>query len=281
MEGKDNEELIYIDNDVEESLADNLDEHKESEVDEEERKRLLRIEKFGKSEYEPDSYLKRLEQKKNYYKERDEKYERIRHNNAFRYTNNPDRIMPIKPKDEFKLDFTNSDPKLIKKRLMLYGVNLMNTNDICSYLGGRFIKKLYWLNDYTCVVEFDTETAALSIFNEFTNSESNKESDYNWKPAKEYELDKRMISIEMRVSEEGDLERKGEKKDAIYYKYYARNDKDNNGYPSYYMNYKPKIHNKRKEKKHYDEVNEVIEIKEDEEKAKINSKSRSRSRSYN
>ena len=33
---------------------------------------------------------------------------------------------------------------------MIFGVNLMNTEDISDYFGGNNIKKIFWINDYTC-----------------------------------------------------------------------------------------------------------------------------------
>ena len=237
---------------------------------EEELNRQMRLEKFGKVDYEPDSYLRQLEKRtvKEY-----QKKERI---NQFKYEEDPDKIKPKKDKEEFRLNLVSNEPHFDKRRIMLFGVNLMNSNDIADFLGGQYIKKLYWLNDFTCVVEFDTEVACLTLFREFTGNHEQESSDYeyfNWKVSKGHLLDNRMIDIEMRISEEGDLLRKADKKDAIYYKYYARKEK-----PDYINLLNYAHHDKRDNKNHGRRKNLNKKHVENEVKEEARERSRSRSR---
>jgi len=112
----------------------------------------------------------------------------------------------------------------------------MNTEDINLYLTDYIIgiRKTKWLNDYTSIIEFDSDDLCLKAFKELTSVEENpelnesleKESnpfvEYNWKKARSYTLENREIEIQMRIAEEGDLDRKSSTKDAIFYKYYKR-----------------------------------------------------------
>lgn len=88
-------------------------------------------------------------------------------------------------------------------------------------------------------VEFDSEELCLIAFAELTKINENSENlhnsnslandeisytNYNWKQAKSYTVKDIIVNIEIRVSEVGDIERKSAKTDAVFYKFYARED---------------------------------------------------------
>lgn len=190
-------------------------------------KRRQRLEKFGptdKTETEP------------YKKD----YSLIKQSRDF--VSDPSMIIESKPRSEFKL-LLSEKPKIDFRKIMLFGVNLLNTNDIINYIGGQFVKKLYWLNDFTCIVEFDTEILAKNIYKDYTscdvshlssnNIDENPEENIdflekiNWKASKLYENDGNFqVNIEMRFAEEGEESKKSDKKDAVFYRFYARNSKN-------------------------------------------------------
>jgi hypothetical protein len=138
----------------------------------------------------------------------------------------PDDINPINPKESYKLNIKEEEGKEIKfdkKRLMLFGVNLMNTEDIENYFNFK-TKKIYWLNDFTCLVEFDNEESSLDTFWYFSNSTYDKSKseleNYNWKKSKNFMKMNRELDIEIRVAEEGDVDKKSDRKESVYYKFY-------------------------------------------------------------
>ena len=152
----------------------------------------------------------------------------------------PDDINPINPKESYKLNIKEEEGKEIKfdkKRLMLFGVNLMNTEDIENYFNFK-TKKIYWLNDFTCLVEFDNEESSLETFWYFSNSTYDKSKseleNYNWKKSKNYMKMNRELDIEIRVAEEGDVDKKSDRKESVYYKFY--NNKKRN-YNKYFLTY--------------------------------------------
>lgn len=79
------------------------------------------------------------------------------------------------------------------------------------------------------MVEFDSEEYGLSTYYEFTGTHPSDEAEelekFNWKQSRPFKLDIHEVIPEIRISEQKDIERKSDKKDAIYYKYYARNSK--------------------------------------------------------
>ena len=153
----------------------------------------------------------------------------------------PDDINPINPKETYKLNIKEEEGKEIKfdkKRLMLFGVNLMNTEDIENYFNYK-LKKIYWLNDFTCLVEFDNEESSLGTYWHFSNSnydDSKSElENYNWKKSKNYMKMNRELDIEIRVAEEGDVNKKSDRKESVYYKFYNNNRRN---YRKYKRNYR-------------------------------------------
>ena len=176
---------------------------------EEKNKREMRLKRFGVND---SKYLKKISQ--------DKSLKRV-----------PEDVNPLNPKENYKimLDETKKNEiKFDKKKLMLYGVHLMNTEDIEKYLNDIEvkIKKIYWLNDFTCLVELDNEEITLNAFWKLTGTQCDKEKDdfdnYNWKKAKTYLTMNRELDIEIRVSVEGDLDKKSEKKESVYYKFYNK-----------------------------------------------------------
>ena len=174
-------------------------------VDAEEKlKREQRLKRFGANDPE---YLKQIQNDK-----------------SMKLT--PDDVNPINPKESYKLNIKEEEGKEIKfdkKRLMLFGVNLMNTEDIENYFNFK-TKKIYWLNDFTCLVEFDNEESSLGTYWHFSNSnydDSKSElENYNWKKSKNYMKMNRELDIEIRVAEEGDVDKKSDRKESVYYKFY-------------------------------------------------------------
>jgi hypothetical protein len=174
-------------------------------VDAEEKfKREQRLKRFGANDPE---YLKQIQTDK-----------------SMKLT--PDDINPINPKETYKLNIKEEEGKEIKfdkKRLMLFGVNLMNTEDIENYFNFK-TKKIYWLNDFTCLAEFDNEESSLDTFWFFSNSTYDKSKseleNYNWKKSKNFMKMNRELDIEIRVAEEGDVDKKSDRKESVYYKFY-------------------------------------------------------------
>ena len=184
-------------------------------VDAEEKlKREQRLKRFGANDPE---YLKQIQSDK-----------------SMKLT--PDDINPINPKESYKLNIKEEEGKEIKfdkKRLMLFGVNLMNTEDIENYFNYK-LKKIYWLNDFTCLVEFDNEESSLETFWYFSNSTYDKSKseleNYNWKKSKNYMKMNRELDIEIRVAEEGDVDKKSDRKESVYYKFYNNKKRNYNKY---------------------------------------------------
>ena len=225
-------------------------------VDAEEKfKREQRLKRFGANDPE---YLKQIQTDK-----------------SMKLT--PDDINPINPKETYKLNIKEEEGKEIKfdkKRLMLFGVNLMNTEDIENYFNYK-TKKIYWLNDFTCLAEFDNEESSLGTFWNFTNSnydDSKSElENYNWKKSKNYMKMNRELDIEIRVAEEGDVNKKSDRKESVYYKFYNNNKRNYRKYKRnyrrgnyYYNNYRNNnYYYKRRKERSRDKDNEKNEEKEE------------------
>ena len=225
-------------------------------VDAEEKfKREQRLKRFGANDPE---YLKQIQTDK-----------------SMKLT--PDDINPINPKETYKLNIKEEEGKEIKfdkKRLMLFGVNLMNTEDIENYFNYK-LKKIYWLNDFTCLVEFDNEESSLGTYWHFTNSnydDSKSElENYNWKKSKNYMKMNRELDIEIRVAEEGDVNKKSDRKESVYYKFYNNNRRNYRKYKRnyrrgnyYYNNYRNNnYYYKRRKERSRDKDNEKKEEKEE------------------
>ncbi len=224
-------------------------------VDAEEKfKREQRLKRFGANDPE---YLKQIQTDK-----------------SMKLT--PDDINPINPKETYKLNIKEEEGKEIKfdkKRLMLFGVNLMNTEDIENYFNYK-LKKIYWLNDFTCLVEFDNEESSLGTYWHFSNSnydDSKSElENYNWKKSKNYMKMNRELDIEIRVAEEGDVNKKSDRKESVYYKFYNNNRRNYRKYKRnyrrgnyYYNNYRNNnYYYKRRKERSRDKDNENKEEKE-------------------
>ena len=225
-------------------------------VDAEEKfKREQRLKRFGANDPE---YLKQIQTDK-----------------SMKLT--PDDINPINPKETYKLNIKEEEGKEIKfdkKRLMLFGVNLMNTEDIENYFNYK-LKKIYWLNDFTCLVEFDNEESSLGTYWHFSNSnydDSKSElENYNWKKSKNYMKMNRELDIEIRVAEEGDVNKKSDRKESVYYKFYNNNKRNYRKYKRnyrrgnyYYNNYRNNnYYYKRRKERSRDKDNEKNEEKEE------------------
>ena len=196
----------------------------------------------------------------------------------------PDDINPINPKETYKLNIKEEEGKEIKfdkKRLMLFGVNLMNTEDIENYFNYK-LKKIYWLNDFTCLVEFDNEESSLGTYWHFSNSnydDSKSElENYNWKKSKNYMKMNRELDIEIRVAEEGDVNKKSDRKESVYYKFYNNNRRNYRKYKRnyrrgnyYYNNYRNNnYYYKRRKERSRDKDNEKKEEKEEKKEEENN-----------
>ena len=232
-------------------------------VDAEEKfKREQRLKRFGANDPE---YLKQIQTDK-----------------SMKLT--PDDINPINPKETYKLNIKEEEGKEIKfdkKRLMLFGVNLMNTEDIENYFNYK-TKKIYWLNDFTCLAEFDNEESSLATFWNFTNSnydDSKSElENYNWKKSKNYMKMNRELDIEIRVAEEGDVNKKSDRKESVYYKFYNNNKRNYRKYKRnyrrgnyYYNNYRNNnYYYKRRKERSRDKDNEKKEEKEEKKEEENN-----------
>ena len=232
-------------------------------VDAEEKfKREQRLKRFGANDPE---YLKQIQTDK-----------------SMKLT--PDDINPINPKETYKLNIKEEEGKEIKfdkKRLMLFGVNLMNTKDIENYFNYK-LKKIYWLNDFTCLVEFDNEESSLGTYWHFSNSnydDSKSElENYNWKKSKNYMKMNRELDIEIRVAEEGDVNKKSDRKESVYYKFYNNNRRNYRKYKRnyrrgnyYYNNYRNNnYYYKRRKERSRDKDNEKKEEKEEKKEEENN-----------
>ena len=232
-------------------------------VDAEEKfKREQRLKRFGANDPE---YLKQIQTDK-----------------SMKLT--PDDINPINPKETYKLNIKEEEGKEIKfdkKRLMLFGVNLMNTEDIENYFNYK-TKKIYWLNDFTCLAEFDNEESSLATFWNFTNSnydDSKSElENYNWKKSKNYMKMNRELDIEIRVAEEGDVNKKSDRKESVYYKFYNNNRRNYRKYKRnyrrgnyYYNNYRNNnYYYKRRKERSRDKDNKKKEEKEEKKEEENN-----------
>lgn len=113
---------------------------------------------------------------------------------------------------------------------MLFGVNLFNNESLYDYLTDFLanLRKLTWINDFSCIAEFDSEEHCLNAYynlqvNNDENLEKSNVNDFDWKIAKGHKLnDVDINDIEIRISEINDVLKKCPKDEAVYYKYYDR-----------------------------------------------------------
>jgi hypothetical protein len=210
---------------------------------EEKQKRLERLKRFGENDSE---YL-----------------EKIKKDRSLKFT--PDDIILNKPKSSYKINIEKEEGKEIifdKKKLMLFGIELMNTEDIESYFDNinKSIKKIYWLNDFTCLVEFDNELICLEAYSLLTHYEIDKNKsdieNFNWRKSLNYMVKNRELEIEVRIAVEGDVNKKSDKKEGVYYKFYNKKIYNNNYYNNrQYKNYKYKNYNYRNKYRKYNNKN--------------------------
>ena len=170
---------------------------------EEKKKRELRMQRFGVNDSE---YLKKIAQDK-----------------SLKFV--PEDVQLKNPKESYKIVIDESkkeEIKFDKKKLMLFGVNLMNTEDIETYMNNIEvkIKKIFWLNDFTCLVELDNEETTLRAFETLTGFQIDKDKseidNYNWKKSKTFVKMNRELDIEVRIAVEGDVDKKSERKDSVF-----------------------------------------------------------------
>ena len=177
---------------------------------EEKKKRELRMQRFGVNDSE---YLQKIAQDK-----------------SLKFV--PEDVQLKNPKESYKIVIDESkkeEIKFDKKKLMLFGVNLMNTEDIETYMNNIEvkIKKIFWLNDFTCLVELDNEEITLRAFETLTGFQIDKDKseidNYNWKKSKTFVKMNRELDIEVRIAVEGDVDKKSERKDSVFYRFYSNN----------------------------------------------------------
>ena len=177
---------------------------------EEKKKRELRMQRFGVNDSE---YLKKISQDK-----------------SLKFV--PEDVQLKNPKESYKIIIDESkkeEIKFDKKKLMLFGVNLMNTEDIETYMNNIEvkIKKIFWLNDFTCLVELDNEEITLRAFETLTGLQIDKDKseydNFNWKKSKTFIKMNRELDIEVRIAVEGDVDKKSERKDSVFYRFYCNN----------------------------------------------------------
>lgn len=89
----------------------------------------------------------------------------------------------------------------------------MSGDDIQDYFDEFKVKKIYWLNDYSCiiyyitkgVIEFDNEAIAISAFETLTESKEDPNltdlQNFNWKKAKSFNVDEIPQEIYLRISD--------------------------------------------------------------------------------
>jgi len=227
---------------------------------EEKQKRLERLKRFGENDSE---YL-----------------EKIKKDRSLKFT--PDDIILNKPKSSYKINIENEEGKEIifdKKKLMLFGIELMNTEDIESYFNNinKSIKKIYWLNDFTCLVEFDNELICLEAYSLLTHYEIDKNKsdieNFNWRKSLNYMIMNRELDIEVRIAVEGDINKKSEKNEGVYYKFY--NKKLYNKYYKNnreYNNYKYKHYNYHNKYRKYNNKNKFKDRERSRSKSKQSQK---------
>ncbi len=81
----------------------------------------------------------------------------------------------------------------------------MSTDDIEDYFNqiSFKIKKIFWLNDFCCVIEFDCESLALEAFKKLTGlplEEENKQN-YDWKSSLPFFINDEAQELFIRISE--------------------------------------------------------------------------------
>ena len=119
-------------------------------------------------------------------------------------------------------------------------MNLLSSDDIEDYFNqiNFKIKKIYWINDFSCIVEFDNEEQALECFKILTGLEIDKDAQdihkFDWKVSKPFIINDTAHEIQVRVSEVKDLDKKSGKGDSVYYKVYSQRIKNNYKSDYYY-----------------------------------------------
>lgn len=128
-----------------------------------------------------------------------------------------------------------------RKKLTLFGVNLLSSDDIEEYFNNANfkVKKIFWLNDFSCkfillnigVVEFDSEAIALETYEYFTEEKIDNSStdlkNFDWRKSKSFTINEKDQEILIRVSEKNDLSKKSDKNEAVYYRFYNKRMKNN------------------------------------------------------
>ena len=83
----------------------------------------------------------------------------------------------------------------------------MSTDDISDYFNqNNFkIKKIFWLNDYSCIIEFDDESIALEAYQKFTgfnlNNDHSENENYDWKPSLPFKIQDDLQELSIRICE--------------------------------------------------------------------------------
>ncbi len=92
----------------------------------------------------------------------------------------------------------------------------MSTDDIGDYFNQKNfkIKKIFWLNDFSCVIEFDNESSAIEAYQNFTGCSVSLEliekENFDWRSATPFYIKEEPQELSLRVSEK-------EVYDYIYY----------------------------------------------------------------
>ena len=87
----------------------------------------------------------------------------------------------------------------------------MTTNDVEEYFNEFKVKKIFWINDFSCkwnvdkgVVEFDNEKVTQEAFENLTNFKVNPtlsdKDNFDWKSAKPYTVEDKNLNLFIRYS---------------------------------------------------------------------------------
>lgn len=133
-------------------MSDEISKTLEKPISEEARRRQ-RIERFGEVHYQEDSFDRKLRQAKKLNRTRNSIYTESKP--ARLWENDPSNLTPVKDREgtpihiDFRINLPET-PQLNRRRLTLFGINLMNTQDLEGYFSEDPFKKIFWINDYTC-----------------------------------------------------------------------------------------------------------------------------------
>ena len=167
---------------------------------------------------------------------------------------------------------------------MIFGVELLNTEEINTNLYDfmQNIKRVRWLNDFSCLIDFDSDEACVNTYFTLTGSEkidSNEKSLFNWKEAPKYISGGHTLCPIVRIAEDGDTERKSDKTEAAFYKYYCREEIKNKELSRQEKNGFRKDYRQRDRKERRNSFMSNLSGNSDKNKnLKIREKSRERSR---